>query len=146
MLAAMRLRYILFLALPACGGGGPAPLPTPTFTQPHTESEVCAAWMSGHVETPGAPWIAGAAQCETGTLTEAARVDTIERIDLYRYLVGLGSVTEDQTRRADMQACAVMMHANDDLDHSPPMSWDCFTEGGKSAAGSSKLSRTAAPR
>jgi hypothetical protein len=140
MLAGMR-RFPLSFALivAACDGNSSVPLPEPTYVSTHIESEVCSAWVSDHMEAPGAPWTAGASMCETGTLTDAARDDTLARIDLYRYLVDLSSVTEDLAQRDDDQACAVMMSVNDELDHSPPASWDCYSEPGRRGASTSNL-------
>lgn len=138
MLARMRFRYAVLPLITACGGGS-TPLPEPTYVSTHTESDVCAAWVAGHDEAPGAPWTAGASMCEYGTLTEDAREDTLARIDLYRYLVDLPPVTEDVGARDASQACAVMMSVNDALDHSPPTTWDCYTVAGDDAAGSSNL-------
>lgn len=140
MLAPMRrVPSLLSLVLAgACGGSAP-PLPEPTFISTRDEVSVCAAWSAGHDEPAGPAWTAGASPCDPGALTQAARDATLARIDLFRDLVGLPGVTEDEGARADAQACAVMMSVNDALDHDPPASWDCYAEGGRDAAASSNL-------
>jgi len=40
---------------------------------------------------------------------------------------------------ASQQACAIMMYQNGSINHSPPLSWDCYTPEGAAAAGSSNL-------
>ena len=41
-----------------------------------------------------------------------------------------------------VQACALMMHANDALDHAPPSDWNCRTLEGCNGAGASNLVST----
>jgi hypothetical protein len=48
-------------------------------------------------------------------------------------------VSTDPTRDAKAQACALMMHANGQLNHSPPMDWSCYTAEGAEGAGSSNI-------
>jgi hypothetical protein len=65
-------------------------------------------------------------------------------INLYRWLAGLPSVTDDATRNHAAQACSLIMEANHDLSHAPPTSWTCYNSEGATAAGKSNISTTPA--
>ncbi|RLB52353.1 MAG: hypothetical protein DRI90_22210, partial [Deltaproteobacteria bacterium] len=58
------------------------------------------------------------------------------------FIAGLPSVTTDGTRDQKTQACALMMDANNQLSHSPPPSWTCYTSDGAEAAGKSNIATT----
>lgn len=139
MLARMRGRPLLLLVICGCGGGGSIPLPEATVISTRTDAEVCDRFTGDREVEPGDVWTAGGDACDPGTLSDAARAETLERIALYRYLVDLPPVTEDLAQRDDDQACAVMMDQNDALDHDPPMSWDCYAAGGRDGAATSNL-------
>jgi hypothetical protein len=49
-------------------------------------------------------------------------------------------VTDDPTLDVGDQQCALMMRANNDLSHTPPTTWLCYTQAGADAAGSSNIS------
>lgn len=104
-----------------------------------TEAEVCAAWRAGHVESSGTPWTAGGTECDLGTLHADAIDDTVRRVSLFRWLAGLGAVTDDPARQSVAQHCAVLMAANGRISHTPDSSWDCYTAEGEEGAGSSNL-------
>lgn len=104
-----------------------------------TMAEVCEQWRAGHVENASPPWIAGSGMCDPGMLSSVAIDDTIRRVNLFRWLAGLGPVVNNAGEHAAQQECAVMMTANSALDHMPPSSWDCYTSGGAAAAGRSNL-------
>lgn len=105
-----------------------------------TASEVCGEWAAGHVQNARDPWneVPGD-MCGAGSLTREALDDTVRRVNLFRWLVGLGPVSDDASQHPNDQACAVMMYRNGALNHMPPMSWTCWTMAGATGAGSSNL-------
>lgn len=105
-----------------------------------TAEEICQLWAEGHVENDPEPWTPGETFCAPGTLSEVGYADVLRRINLFRELAGLPPVTEDRSLREREQACAIIMHANEDLSHDPPPSWNCWTEEGHAGAASSNLS------
>jgi hypothetical protein len=105
-----------------------------------TRDEVCARWRSDSVDRAASAWTAGASMCDPGAVPADAIDDTVRRVNLYRWLSGLGPVVEDPGQRARDQQCAHMMSVNSSLDHSPPTSWACYTADGAAGAGSSNLS------
>jgi len=100
---------------------------------------MCAIWTAGHEENARPGWTAGAGSCDLGTLHPETIPDTLRRISMYRDLCGLGPVTDIPAQQAGEQACAVMMNEEGRLDHTPPMSFACYTAEGAAAAGRSNL-------
>lgn len=121
------------------GGGSCAAIP-PGDPAGRSETEVCEAWAAGHVENAADPWndVPGD-MCAPGTLTAEAIDDTLRRVNLFRWMVGLGPVTDDPAQHPNDQACALMMTRNGALDHSPPTEWTCYSAAGAQGAGSSNL-------
>lgn len=77
--------------------------------------------------------------CDAGAMDSDAIDDTLRRLAMFRWLAGLGPVDHDASNHSDWMECAHMMNVNNRLSHSPPSSWDCYTSGGASAAGSSNI-------
>jgi hypothetical protein len=68
------------------------------------------------------------------------RDNVLRLVNLYRWLAGLPAVTMDPVLNQKDQACALMMRANNGLDHEPPTTWMCYTADGAEGAGSSNIS------
>jgi uncharacterized protein YkwD len=90
------------------------------------------------LETP-IGWTGDAASCTPGNPSPAAQAATLTTINYVRRLAGLDPVSFGGGLSAKAQQAALMMHANDDLDHEPPQSWRCWTQDGAEAARSSNL-------
>lgn len=127
--------------------GGACRTPDPTDPEARTEAQVCERWRADAPPTASWVWNPGPGPCDPGEVSDEARNDGVRRINLYRWLTGLDPVTRDGADvEAAQQACAVMMYQNGTLNHSPPMSWNCYTPEGAAAAGSSNLAMgTSAP-
>ncbi|HJL17005.1 MAG TPA: hypothetical protein RMH99_15175 [Sandaracinaceae bacterium LLY-WYZ-13_1] len=119
--------------------GGACEAPPPGDPVGRTQAEVCDAWNAGHVENASPAWSPGAGTCDPGTLSPDAIDDTLRRVNMFRWLAGLGAVPHDGSRHDELMECARMMDVNGSLSHDPPMSWDCWTSGGASAAGRSNI-------
>ena len=62
------------------------------------------------------------------------------RLSYFRKAVGLqNDVSENSTKSEKAQRAALMMQANNTLDHFPPNSWKCYSPEGKEGAGNSLL-------
>ncbi|MCG6860453.1 MAG: CAP domain-containing protein [Chromatiaceae bacterium] len=86
-------------------------------------------------------WTGAVATCTPGTRSQAFKVAVLTRVQYFRAMAGVPSdTTFNATYLSKAQEAALMMSANDDLDHSPPPTWDCYTADGAQAAGSSNLS------
>ncbi|MFO0571882.1 MAG: CAP domain-containing protein, partial [Polyangiaceae bacterium] len=77
--------------------------------------------------------------CTAGDITAIGRTNSLKLVNLYRWLAGLPAVTNASGADQAAQACALMMHANGQLSHSPPANWKCYTAAGAGAAGKSNI-------
>lgn len=82
-------------------------------------------------------WITDGDQCDAGSLALEAHLTALGYVESYRRLSGVGSVEINAAVAAEQQECALLMHANGNISHSPPPEWNCYTEAGAAAAGSS---------
>jgi hypothetical protein len=79
--------------------------------------------------------------CQPGIVNAAGNQFVLDRINYVRRLAGIyDSCVLDPALNKKSQASALMMDANNMLDHSPKTSWKCYTKEGAVAAGSSNLS------
>ena len=77
--------------------------------------------------------------CAYGTTDEAFRASVFARVNWYRRMAGLDTVTESATFSARNQQGALMMAAEGSLSHSPGGGWACHTADGALAASKSNL-------
>lgn len=85
-------------------------------------------------------WTGNVANCVAGTTSAAFREAVRKRINYFRSMAGVpGDVQLSDTYNAKAQQAALMMSANNQLSHSPPDTWKCYTADGAQAAGSSDL-------
>lgn len=121
------------------GGCTAAPAGDPTS---HTQQDVCDHWKAGHVVTEPNPLTTTGAECDAGTLKQAAIVDTLTRINMFRWIDGLGPTSDDPTYDADAQKCSNLeswwpwMGGSP---HMPPASSKCYTPAGGATAGQSNI-------
>lgn len=86
------------------------------------------AW-NGNVET-----------CHSGSVSLSSLQKTLVRVNYFRGLVGLPqNITFNNELNAKCQEAALMMHANNSLNHYPPENWSCWTADGYDAASHSNL-------
>lgn len=108
-----------------------------------TEAEVCQKWQEGHVVTTPDPLDASGQECDAGTLKQGAINDTLVRINMFRWLSGLGPTTADASLNAGAQLCANLESWWDFSlqvsPHSPPSNVKCYTAEGASFAGMSNI-------
>lgn len=121
-----------------CAPEGPEPFVS------RLESEVCAKWRSEFVQDVGTEWTAtfgSSDPCDPGEVSDGAHANAIRRTNLYRWLGGLGPVVDNPERRAQQQACAVVMFGLGGLDHTPPETTPCWTQAGYDGSSSSNLAQ-----
>ncbi|MFO0619430.1 MAG: CAP domain-containing protein [Polyangiaceae bacterium] len=109
----------------------------------HTQAEVCAKWAEGHVVTTPAPLVTNGMDCDAGTLKQGAITDTLNRLNMFRWLNGLGPTTTDAGLNQTDQLCANMESwwdfSSGGNPHAPPSSTKCYTAQGASGAGMSNI-------
>ncbi len=98
-------------------------------------------YLTSEVSTADLGWTGSVATCTPGTTSALSKTNVLNRINYFRKLVGLSnSVVLDQNAyEANCQAAALIMDANDNLSHTPPNNWTCWTQAGSNGAGSSNL-------
>jgi hypothetical protein len=81
--------------------------------------------------------------CDPGTLSQGGLNDTLVRINMFRWMVGLGPVDDDPGLNTMNQYCAVLESwwdwSSGVSPHSPPPTAACYTAEGASGAGQSNL-------
>ncbi|MCK9462984.1 MAG: CAP domain-containing protein [Proteobacteria bacterium] len=105
---------------------------------------MCERWNADRADLSEGAWSGSLDTCDAGDITESARESALRLVNLYRWLCGLPAVTDDATKNAGAQECALMMHANGTLNHYPPTSWTCYSDAGASTAGQSNIATAAA--
>jgi hypothetical protein len=108
-----------------------------------TEAEVCTRWNADHVITDPNPFSSSGADCDAGTLSQGGLNDTLTRINLYRWLSGLGPTSDDPALNAIDQKCANLESwwnfSMPESPHAPPPSSKCYTPEGANGAGMSNI-------
>ena len=85
-------------------------------------------------------WTGNVAGGAAGTTTAAFKDDVRRRINFYRAMVGQpADIVFNDTKSSKCQKAALMMTANNSLNHSPPTSWKFYTVDGSEAAYASNL-------
>ena len=85
-------------------------------------------------------WTGSQSACNPGATSTAFKEAVAHRINFFRAMAGVpGIITMVDASNLKAQAAALMMSANNNLNHSPPSSWKCYTALGAAGAGSSNL-------
>ncbi len=79
--------------------------------------------------------------CDAGTTSQAYRDSVVQRVNWYRQMAGLETVSEQARYSTGAQQAALMMAAADRLSHDPSSDWPCYTANGATAAGASNIGR-----
>jgi uncharacterized protein YkwD len=125
---------------PAPGGTSVAPIDTTR------RAEVVARWNDTYFDNTPFSWSGSVGGCVAGDTTDAFKGAVLRRLNYFRAMAGLpGDLTLDPALSAKAQQAALMMDANDNLSHSPPTSWPCYSAAGAEAAAKSLLAYSNAP-
>jgi hypothetical protein len=103
---------------------------------------VCTRWKADRADMAEGTWSGNVAGCVAGDVSAKGRANALKLVNLYRFIAGLPAVTNNATADQQAQACALMMHANGKLSHTPPTSWNCYTATGAGSAGKSNIATT----
>ena len=90
-------------------------------------------------EKPDIEFTGSVASCEAGTTSQAFRDSVVQRVNWYRQMAGLYTVTERPDYTTAAQHAALMMSAQRALSHRPGSDWICYTGTGRSGAAKSNL-------
>lgn len=85
-------------------------------------------------------WSGNVAGCSAGTISDPFKQAVLDRVNAYRAFAGLPEVRLfADIRPTDAQNAALIMSANDNLSHSPPTNWTCYSASGANGAGNSNI-------
>jgi uncharacterized protein YkwD len=99
-----------------------------------------ANYLGSNVTVEELGWTGNVSTCNAGKISRLAQTRTLQRINYFRHLAGLpNAIALDSIKNRNCQEAALMMDANNDIDHSPPTSWSCYSVDGAKAARSSNL-------
>ncbi len=113
------------------------PTPEPTAREIALE-DYNTNYLGSAVSDPG--WTGSTVTCNAGTLPQATHDKVIKRINYFRRMVGLNdNTTLDPSKYGMYQDAALMMKANNALNHTPPDTWTCYTQNGYTGASTSNL-------
>lgn len=86
-------------------------------------------------------WTGKISTCKPGKISHDAYVKILARINYFRRLAGVDdNVVLDSSWNKLAQAAALIMYANNELNHDPDKSMKCYSEDGKKGASTSNLS------
>ena len=92
-------------------------------------------------ENAASGWTGNQATCTAGTTTPEFQDQVTVRINFFRAMAGIpAGIGLNSAWGSQDQAAALMMSANNTLNHHPPISWTCYTPAGANAASNSNLS------
>ncbi len=77
--------------------------------------------------------------CKEGTLKEAEKQKVLNLVNQVRAIHGLKPVTYNYTKDIFVQKSALLSAANEQLSHTPPTTWKCYTADGSTGSGNSNL-------
>ena len=101
---------------------------------------VLTAWEAEFGRTePDMGFTGDVGSCTAGTTSQAYRDSVLQRVNWYRRMAGMGTVSENATFSSHNQQAALMMSAEGSLSHSPGAGWECHTADGATAASKSNL-------
>lgn len=108
------------------------------------QADVCTHWTQGHQITEPAPFVPGAAgDCDPGTLKQGGITDTLTRLNMFRWLSGLGPVSDDPALDQTDQYCANLESWWDfglaQSPHQPQPGVKCYSSQGAQGAGMSNI-------
>jgi uncharacterized protein YkwD len=86
-------------------------------------------------------WTGNYNTCTPGTTNPVFRDAVLRRVNYYRAVAGVpANVTFSDEYNRITQAAALMMARNNALNHTPPVTWACYSSDGAAGAASSNLS------
>ncbi|WP_273568922.1 CAP domain-containing protein [Maribacter halichondriae] len=139
------LTAILFFIISCSKDGdvdtiGPEEIPVDLSAKEIAQKLYNDYYVASKSATEDNAWTGSEAACDPGSVPQSTKEKIFTRLAYFRKAAGLhNEITENLTKSDKAQRAALMMHANNTLDHFPPESWKCYSTEGKDGAGSSLL-------
>jgi len=97
-------------------------------------------YLTTNVTLSELAWTGNTANCDEGSISQAALDKCIKRLNYFRKICGLSyNLTLNTSWLPLNQKAALMMSANNALSHNPPTTWKCYSTEGASTAGKSNI-------
>ncbi len=97
-------------------------------------------YVASRTESGDVAWTGDEPACDPGSVPQATVDKIMNRLNYFRKAVGLhNTIALSAVKSEKAQRAALMMDANNALEHNPPESWKCYTADGNEAAGKSLL-------
>ncbi len=112
----------------------------PTSVDPPPVAPVTPVTPVGPLESPFTQ-TPNPAACQPGVLKASSKTAVVDWVNRLRALHGLSPVVYDFSLEGGTQAAALMMLTNNQLSHTPPSNWVCYSSDGATAASKTNLSR-----
>lgn len=108
---------------------------------PQNRQESLNFYLQQYLSSEGTPigWTGDHDSCTPGTTSLQFREAVLRRINYFREMAGVPTVTLKDEYNRKAQAAALMMSVNRRLSHSPTPDWLCYSSDGAEGAGSSDL-------
>ena len=84
-------------------------------------------------------WTGSVGGCRPGTETSQSKNATVQAINFFRSMAGLGPVVRNESYEDEAVRSALMMQAENNLSHFPGAGWACYTVAGAAAAAQSNI-------
>ena len=84
-------------------------------------------------------WTGNVSTCDAGQISTEAQAAALDAVNFFRAMTHLDPVSFDPGLSANAQQAALMMDANNQLNHFPPTDWACYSAQGAETAGKSNL-------
>ena len=94
------------------------------------KTQICSRWNSDHPSTVAQPHTVGTTTCDPGQTSPGALDDALRRLNLYRWLAKLNTVTLNSTWSTDATACSVIQAYLGHFNHYPDPASQCYTDNG----------------
>lgn len=109
---------------------------------PQSRQQALDFYLQHYLPSNGLPtsWTGSQAACDPGATGPSFQLVVLQRINYFRAMAGIPAdivFSEEANRVA--QAAALLMSVNRQLSHSPPATWQCYSDDGAVGAGSSNL-------
>lgn len=107
----------------------------------NSQTAVNSAYWSQWVASDVLPaWTGSVSGCTAGGMGATPRANMLRAVNFARRMNHLAPVNaNNDTANTNTMKAALMMDANNVLDHTPPDNWRCWSSGGDYAAGKSNL-------
>lgn len=131
-------------AIPPTATATPPPNEIGTLTvNPQNRQESLNFFLQNYLpyDPPPINWTGDRNSCSSGTTDPNFQIAVLRRVNYFRAMAGVpAGVTFSSEANGLAQAAALMMSVNNNLDHTPPDTWLCYSADGYEGASSSNLS------